>query len=36
MTFAAHIGGVMPLTPTPTRLVSSVPSSFFTAPKMMI
>src|SRR6476646_3395217 len=31
-----HIGGVMPSRPTLTRLASSVPSSFFTAPKMMI
>src|SRR5512140_2816781 len=31
-----HIGGVMPSRPTLTRLASSVPSSFLTAPKMMI
>src|SRR5450631_1347120 len=30
-----HIGGVIPSRPTLTRLASSVPSSFFTAPKMM-
>src|SRR6476620_8476420 len=31
-----HIGGVIPSRPTLTRLASSVPSSFVTAPKMMI
>src|SRR6185312_7351432 len=31
----AHIGGVMPSRPTPMRPVSSVPSSFLAAPKMM-
>ena len=33
---APHIGGVIPSRPTLTRLASSVPSSFFAAPKMMI
>src|SRR5579864_9156588 len=33
---SSHIGGAMPSRPTPMRLVSSDPSSFFTAPKMMI
>src|SRR3977135_3958610 len=31
-----HIGGVIPSRPTLTRLASSMPSSFLTAPKMMI
>src|SRR4051794_10662976 len=30
-----HIGGVTPSRPTLTRLASSEPSSFFTAPKMI-
>src|SRR5882757_1548353 len=33
---SVHIGGVIPSRPTLTRLASSVPSSFFAAPKMMI
>src|SRR5258708_29148047 len=31
-----HIGGVIPSRPTLTRLASSAPSAFWTAPKMMI
>src|SRR5206468_10136374 len=31
-----HIGGVIPSRPTLTLAASSVPSSFFVAPKMMI
>src|SRR5258708_12567411 len=33
---APHIGGMIPSRPTLTRLASSVPSAFWTAPKMMI